>query len=820
MKKKKSVKKIGKKRKTKSKSAKKIGGSASSGKKIPMASLLLPLDKVKDVFRTRYGFFLYDGSEYVITAPESPAPWANIITNDNYGFVVTQTGGGFSFRKTISDRTTKWSGNTNTDRDGKFFYIRDNKTQEYWSAAWNPVCKKPEFYEVRYGVGYTNITNKYAGIISSLICFTAAEAPVEIWQLRLKNENDESKNISVFSYLQWDFQNNKKGTFLKTSFDEELSAVFAHTDKDDVLFHSVDKEVASFTTDAKAFLGIYRETSAPRAVEKGMCFKEQGRYVEPAACLQVDLDLQPGAECELIFVIGAAAHMKNAQELIKRYKKIKEVETEFSKMGSRWGEYLKKSMSIKTPDEGANILNNNWFRYQAISSGLAAKGCYYKPEGEISFKDFLLNSLIFLPIDSKICRDNILKSAKNQFRDGNVLTSWNPLTEKSEVSNYSDDPLWLVFAVIEYLKETADFSILKEKAPYLDAQPEVLLQHCLKILDRVLETAPKKGLPAIMKGDCNRKLDKVGVGTKGYSVWLGQFLCYLLDGFSDVCAIVKEEKIATTLIKRSKQIKANINKLAKENDWYPRAITTRGAIIGKSGSKNSTIFLNPQSWAVISGLLEDDDGKKIMDIVAKHLYKNHGPITLSPSYETQDPNIGTLSSLPPGIAENGGTNIEFACWAAWAETILGRAYTAWDIYSRLNPVHRAHRADIYEMEPFVASTYIDGPDAAKFGQARNSWYGVSAFWLNKILTEHILGIKPTYNGLVIDPCIPKRWRLFKVSRSFRGTRYIIDVVNHRHVSSGVSEMMVDGKKVKSNILPIFRDDKNHYARIVMGRPHA
>ncbi len=810
---------MAKKMKKKKKPKKRPRLKKPKAKREHMASLLLPLEKVKEVFRTRYGFFLYDGSEYVITAPDSPVPWANIITNDNYGFIVTQAGGGFSFKRSVSDKITAWSGDINTDRDGKFFYIRDNKTEEFWSPTWGPVCKKPEFYEVRYGIGYTNITNRYADIISSVICFVAKEEPVEVWQLRIRNMLDEPRSISVFSYLQWDFdKNNKEKSFLRTSFNEELSAIFAYSIKDEVKFHSVNKQVDSFTTDKKAFLGVYRDASNPRSVEKGMCFKEQGRYVDPIACLHIDLDLEAGGERELIFVVGAAPDEKTAKDLIKKYKRIKEVEGEFSNMGSRWGEHLKRSMNIKTPDEGANILNNNWFRYQAISSGLSAKGCYYNTEGVVKFKDFILNSLTFLPIDAQICRKNIIECAKRQFQDGNVLTYWNSIAGNFETSKYSDEPLWLIFAVIEYIKETADLTIFREKVAYVDAGTDTIFDHCLKAMDKVLATTPKKGLPLIMKGDCNRKLDAIGTDSKGSSVWLGEFTCYIMNEFSIICNILKEEKIASDFIKRSKQIKDNINKLAKKCEWYPRAITSRGAIIGKSGRKDSIIFLNPQTWAVISGLIEGDDARKLLITTAKHLYKNHGPITVSPSYESADSNVGTLSYLPPGVEENGGTNIEFACWAAWAETILGRAYNAWDIYSRLNPVHRAHRADIYEMEPFVASCYIDGPDAGKFGKASHSWYGRSAFWLNKILIEHILGIKPTYEGLLIEPCIPKRWRLFKVYRIFRGTRYIIDVINRKHVSSGVAEVGVDGKKVKSNILPIFKDEKTHYVRVTMGKP--
>ncbi|MFH0731365.1 MAG: hypothetical protein V2A72_00390 [Candidatus Omnitrophota bacterium] len=817
-KKKKSPKRKARSSRPKAQSAK---PKAKKVKKEPMASLLLPLNKVKEVFRTRYGFFLYDGSEYVITAPESPNPWANIITNDNYGFIVTQTGGGFSFKNGVSDKVTGWSGDLNNDSDGKFFYIRDNKTQQIWSAAWNPVRKKPDFYEVRYGVGYTNITNRYAGIINSIVCFASSQEPVEIWQLRIRNILDIPRSLSIFSYLEWYFpalQDNNEKAFLKTSFDHDLSAVYAYSANGEVKFHSVSKAVSSFTTDKKAFLGVYGKKSSPRSVEKGMCFKEEGRYVDPAACLHVDLDFEAGQEYELIFVIGSAPDLKTAQTLIKKYKNVKEVEGEFSNMGSRWGNYLKKSMNIKTPDEGANILNNNWFRYQAISSVLTARGCYYRPEGLVRFKDFLLNSLVFLAINAEICKKNILECVKHQYADGNVLTYWDPLTGNSKASAFSDEPLWLIFAISEYIKETADISILREKAAYLDAPADTVLEHCIKALERTLATIPKKGLPAIMQGDCNCKLDKIGSDSKGSSVWLGEFLYYTLNEFSKICKMGKDDKEAGEYAKQAKQLKDNINKLFKGYEWYPAAITSKGAIIGKPGKNDSAIFLNPQTWAVISGVVEGEDAKKLMDVTAKHLYKNHGPIALTPSYSLCDSSIGTLTCLAPGVEENGGTNIEFASWAVWAEVLLGRSHNAWDIYSRLNPVHRAHSADIYEMEPFVASCYIDGQDAVKFGQARYSWYGRSPFWLNKILTEQILGIKPTVQGLFIDPCIPKRWSLFKVYRTFRGSRYIIDVINRSHVSSGIAEILIDGKKIKSNILPVFKDEKTHYVRVTMGKP--
>ena len=520
---KKSVKKALKKKPIKpkkTKAVKKVGAKAAlkkgrpkaaqQKKAVPMAKLLLPLGKIKEIFRTRYGFFLYDGSEFVINTPETPSPWSNILTNGDYGMVISQSGCGLSFQKGIGNRVTRWNQDNNSENSGKFIYIRDNQTQDYWSAAWKPVCKVPEFYEVRHGIGYTNISSKNNGIISSLIYYVAADEPVEIWQVRIKNTTDEPRFLSVFSYLEWDFatpSGNREYNklFIDTEYDANLSAILAKTPEDEYAFHSVNHTVQTFTCGRSAFLGMYRDVSNPRCVEKGMCFEEQGRYNDPAAALQVEVELPPNGEKELLFTVGKCGQHKDAQKIIKKYKNIKVTEEEFSRTGHRWTIRL-GNFHITTPDEGANILTNKWFRYQAMSAGLTSFGSCYKPGGQVGFKDYLVNGLILLSINPKHHRQFILDAAEKQFEDGSVIDKWDPKSGKGVRSESLEAPLWLVYSLCGYLKETYDMQVLDEEIKFQDGIKKSLFIHCKQAVNRALHSIGKRGLPPVAFGDHIEKL--------------------------------------------------------------------------------------------------------------------------------------------------------------------------------------------------------------------------------------------------------------------------------------------------------------------------
>ena len=292
----------------------------------------------------------------------------------------------------------------------------------------------------------------------------------------------------------------------------------------------------------------------------------------------------------------------------------------------------------------------------------------------------------------------------------------------------------------------------------------------------------------------------------------------MITEFIEVCKIKKDKSIIADYEARQRKLKEKLKRLAWDNDRYIRAITHTGKAIGLSKGKNARIFLDTQIWAVLSGLCEPANEAELMDNVRAQLHNAQGPLFMAPPFVEPDEEAGLISRLPAGVMENGGVNVETACWAIWAEVKLGNADMAWSIYTKLNPVDRSHKSDLYKLEPYVSCEYIDGPGSTTSGCARNSWYNRSCYWMFKVMTEQILGIKPTLNGLLIDPCIPNRWPLFKIRRSFHNAYYSIEVLNPRYVSRGVVEVIVDGKKLKSNLIPDFADDKRHHVKVVMGKP--
>ena len=808
----------------KRKAVKKVKLKAKKQKKkaASMAKLLLPLGRIKEIFRTRYGFFLYDGSEFVINTPETPSPWSNILTNGDYGMIISQSGCGMSFQGGIGNRITRWNQDNNSENSGKFIYIRDNQTQDYWSATWKPVCKRPEFYEVRHGIGYTNVSSKNNGIISSLIYYVGANEPVEVWQMRIKNITDQPRFLSIFSYLEWDFampSGNREYNklFVDTEYDEALSAIFARTLENEYAFHSVNHKVQTFTCSRDSFLGAYRDVSNPRCVEKGMCFQEQGRYNDPVAALQVEVELPPNGEKELLFTVGKCSQQKDAQKIIKKYKNVKVTEEEFSRTGHRWTIRL-GNFQITTPDEGANILTNKWFRYQSMSAGLASFGSCYEPDGKVSFKDYLINGLILLSINPKHYRQFILDAAEKQFEDGSVIDRWDPKSGKGIRSESLEVPLWLVYSLCGYLKETYDMSVLDEEVRFQDDVKKSFFTHCKQAVNRVFHSIGKKGLPPASSSGHIEKLESMTNDTKGESVWLAQFLIYLLSEFLVVCRLKNDKEAVSDYENKLKRLKEKVKKAALDNDRFVGMLSHAGRGIGVSKGKNAQLFLDTQVWAVLSDLCDSDQAAAIMDRVNKDLYKEHGPIMISPAFSEPREEIGAMSRLPKGVMENAGISVESACWAIWAETKLGHAQKAWNIYAKLDPVDRSHKSDIYKLEPFVSCGYIDGPDSPTNGRARESWYNRNGYWMFKVMTEEILGIKPTHEGLLISPCIPSRWKLFKVKRTFRNAYYSIEVMNPRYVSQGIAEVIVDGKKVKSNLIPAFGDDKRHHVKVIMGKP--
>lgn len=799
------------------------------------------------LFRTKYGYFSDSGLEYVITRPDTPRPWVNVISNGDYGLVVSQTGSGYSWRTHASlNRINRWEQDLIKDEWGKFIYILDRESRQFWSAGWKPVCSRPESYRCRHGIGYTVIESSNAGIESSLLLFVAPDEPLEIWKLTLANTSKRVRKLSVASYMELglgvapDWHREFHKCFIETDFNKVLGAVFAtnrlwevpserghwNTHWPYVAFHACNLPVASYDCDKETFLGRYGNVAAPSAVVRGRPGKRTGKWTEPIASIFTNVTMRPNQSRSLYFVLGAADNRDHAVELVKKYKSPAAAEEAYRTVRARW-EALLGTTKVETPYPAIDIMLNVWLKYQAISGRLWGRTAYYQIGGAFGFRDQLQDSQIFLPIDPNETKMQLLLHAQHQFRDGTVYHWWHPLTEVGHRTAMTDDLLWLPYVVHSYLEETADFSILDEKTRFIDDEtPATLYDHCVRAIDKVLQRFSERGLPLIGAGDWNDGLNAVGLAMRGESVWLGHFLHRILNDFSSVCERYGKYDRSEVYRGRARELRAALNEQAWDGKWYYRATKDSGERLGSHTNEKGKIYLNAQTWSVISGVADQERAQLVMDAVKKHLECKAGPVLVHPAYTRADDTIGYLTRYSPGVRENGGVYTHAATWAVIAAALVDRSEQAYRVFSKINPINRGMNPDEYTSEPYVTAGSIEGPASAYFGRGGWTWYTGSAAWAFRAAFDWILGIRASIDGLIIDPHIPKKWRQYTVTRKFRGATYIVTVRNPKRVASGVAEVHEGDRPFQSYrrldrgvVIPPLSDCGKHELIVIMGRNH-
>ena len=794
-------------------------------------------------FESKYGYFTKDGREYVITRPDTPRPWVNVISNGDYGIIESQTGSGFSWRKNSNlSRITRWEQDLIRDNWGKYIYVRDRKDGEFWSATWKP-CNTPfDFYEVRHGQGYSILKSKYKNISIEKTVFVATKEPAEIWKVVVKNESKEKREISLFTYFEWclgnaaDTHREFQKTFIETEIDKKNRGVFGKkraalvpgfissglSESPLEAFHACPNiEPVAYDGDKESFFGRYGEITAPKSVSEGKLKNVAGRWGDSTASIQVDLDLAAGEEKTVVFCVGSSDSHEQNVALIKKYSDLKNVKKELQNVKDMWDELVNATV-IETPDEAMNFMTNTWLKYQAISSRIWAKCAYYQSSGGYGFRDQLQDSQIFYASKPELAKKQILMHAEQQFPDGTVHHWWHQGTGMGAVTEMTDDLLWMVFLTLNYMDETADEAILEEVVNFLpDPQTKkvtngTLFDHCLRAIEKVLSRWSPRGLPLIGEGDWNDGMSHVGLKWKGESVWLGHFLYGILVRFAPFVEKNGEEEKSKKLIECAEDLKEAINKHAWDGEWYIRATRDDGRPLGSKTQEEGKIFLNAQTWAVINGTATPERGKQAMDSVKKYLYKEYGPLLFTPGYSKTDPTIGYLSRYAASVRENGGLYTHAGTWAVQAECVLRQGDQAYELYKSFNPIYRGLNPDLYFADPYVMPGNVDGPDSPNFGRGGWTWYTGAAAWYTVVIMNWFLGVRPKKEGLLIDPVIPKEWPGFKMKRLFRGTVYEIEVQNPKKTGQGVSEIVVDGKKQESPILPDFRDGQTHQVKVILG----
>ncbi len=783
---------------------------------------------------SKYGHFSPDGKEYIITRPDTPRPWINYLTNGKFTSLCSATGGGFSFYidPGFNRITRAVPGDTTlNDRPGRYLYIRDNDTGEYWSANWQPVMKTAEYWEARIGLGYNKISSINKKIQIDITYFVPLDDDLEIWDITLKNLSDKKRNISVISYVEWVL-----GSFSKDLSDRNFDSFFNDVYfKDNVIYAtkrwwdrpdkrgekwdywayktgSVDFECFDCVKDD--FIGQYRYLSNPIVVEKGYCKNGYGESEDAIGSLMKIFELEPGQEVKFHIALGIEKDPEAIKEKAAQIKTREYVDEKWQGLNKFWDNYMSQ-LTVKTPDPEFDLSVNIWNKYQAyIASQMGEMISFYIGAGSWGFRDESQHIYGVMPIDQPFARDRLLELLQHQFEDGSTVHAWNRLNDEGYVTKHSDDPQWLVMALINYVKETGDFEFLQEKIKYLDKNEGTILEHLIKALDQTLYHVSPSGIPLRRTADWNDALSG-GKLEKAESLMVANQVAWNILEVVPILEKAGEKKKAQTYLNIYEHLKKTINEQYWDGEWYIRATDDSGNLIGTNASKEGRIHINGQTWPVMSRIAPEERAIKSMDSLWKLLMTKYGALTFTPAYTKENSFLGVISQFAPGAKENAAVFTHPNAWVVVAETILGRGDKAYEAWKRTSFLTRAKEPEIYKVEPYVYPEFTYGPESPHFGLGSYSWMTGSAAWFFRSCTDYILGIQPTVDGLKIDPCIPNTWGSFEIKRVFRGATYHIAVQNPKKVFKGVKEVSVDGNKIAGQVLPDLKTGE-HKVEVVMG----
>jgi cellobiose phosphorylase len=797
----------------------------------------------------QFGHFDDANREYVITQPDTPLPWINYLGCQAYFGIISNTAGGYSFyRDARLRRVSRYRyNNVPFDFGGRYLYLRDDAAGEFWSPSWQPTRRELENYSCRHGMGYSIIGSTYKGIEAHTKYFVPMDENLEIWQLTVTNHRPAAAALSVFSSIEfclWDAQDdatNFQRNFSIGQVEIDDGVIYHKTEyrerRDHFAYFACSSELAGFDTQREAFLGPYRGWADPVVVECGQAADSVAHGWAPIGSHHVKLALQPGETRQVIFILGyhenpqdqkfdppesQIINKKTVKPVIARYRDAANVDAAFGKLRAYWDGLL-RICHVETPDPHADRMVNIWNAYQCMATFNMSRSASFYESGigrGLGFRDSNQDLLGFVQMVPARARERILDLAATQLPSGGAYHQYQPLTKRGNNDvggNFNDDPHWLIVGVAQYLKETGDWSILDEQVPY-DNQPgseQPLYEHLQRCLRYTLERLGPHGLPLIGRADWNDCLnlncfsDTPGQsfqtttnkeGKVAESVFIAGL--FVLAG-RELAAIARHrglEREAQGYLDEVAKMEQVVREYGWDGEWFLRAYDDFGHKVGSKECEEGKIFIETQGFCVLAGIgLEDGMAQKALDSVRKHLATEHGIVLQQPAYSRYYLNLGEISSYPPGYKENAGIFCHNNPWVIIGETRVGNGDAAFDYYRRINPSARESIGEIHRCEPYVYPQMIAGKDAPTFGEAKNSWLTGTAAWTYYTITQWILGIRPAYDGLAIEPVIPKNWKGFKATRKFRGVTYHIEVT--RAGDGNRVALVVDGAPVEGTTVP-------------------
>jgi cellobiose phosphorylase len=803
----------------------------------PRPEATVPLPPRQLNFENGLGGFTPDGREYIITllpGRTTPAPWVNVLANPAFGTVISDSGTVYTWSENAHEfRLTPWSNDAVQDPPGEALYLRDEETGEFWSPTPAP-ARGPTPYVIRHGFGYTIFEHTEQGIASTVQLFVARDAAVKFTVVTVRNTSDRPRRITVTGYWEWVLGDLRSRSLLhvQTEIDLRTGSLLArnpyHADfPDRIVFLDVHDPSRTVTGDRREFLGRNGTLAQPAALRRTRLSGRVGAGLDPCGALQVTLELAPGAEEQVVFRLGVGRTLEEVQSLIHRFRRPDAARTALKEVTGYWERTL-GTVRLETPDPAVNALGNGWLLYQTLSARLFGRTGFYQSGGAYGFRDQLQDVLALVHAEPGLIRQHLIRAAAHQFREGDVQHWWHPPGGRGVRTHFSDDYLWLPFAICRYVNCVGDTGVLDEPVPFLEGRPvkpeeesyfdqpsrsnEVasLYQHGIRAIERALRFG-SHGLPLMGGGDWNDGMNRVGSGGTGESVWLGFFLFDVLTQFARLATAHGDPAFAERCLVRARQLQVNLEAHAWDGAWYRRAYFDNGDPLGSQSNVECRIDSLPQSWAVISGAADPVRARTAMESVETHLIRRRdGLIRLfHPPFDHSPQNPGYIQGYLPGVRENGGQYTHGALWTVLAFALQGDAEKAWELFALLNPIHHGDTAAAiatYKVEPYVvaADIYAEPPHVGRGGW---TWYTGAAGWMYRLLLETLLGVQREGDRLRLAPLLPASWPGFTVHYRYYRTTYRIVI---SRVTSGKSpSLSLDGVLLAGPTAPLLDDQQPH-----------
>ncbi len=792
----------------------------------------------------QFGHFDDEAREYVITTPHTPYPWINYLGAQDFFGLVSHTAGGYCFyRDAKMRRLTRYRyNNIPVDDGGRYFSINDDG--DVWSPSHRPYKKDLDFFETRHGMGYTRITGERGGLRASVLLFVPVDVNAEIHQVTLTNTTGAPKSVSLFSFIEfclWNAEDDQTNYQRNLSIGEveiENGAIYHKTEyrerRDHYAVYGVNAPIAGFDTDRDAYLGFgngFAEAAVPHA-GKATNSVASGWY--PIASHQLDVALAPGETKQFTFVLGYlenAADAKweapgivnkaGARELLARFATTEATDAEFARLNAYWDNLL-GSYTVETSDDKLGRMVNIWNQYQCMVTYNMSRSASYFETGigrGMGFRDSNQDLLGFVHLVPERARERIIDIASTQFEDGSAYHQYQPLTKRGNNaigSGFNDDPLWLIAGVAGYIKETGDWAILDELVPFDNDESTAtsLMDHLRRSFDHPLRTMGPHGLPLIGRADWNDCLNlncfsttpgesfqttENQSGGVAESVFIAGMFCAIGPDYAAMARFRGDDAEAQRAEAAVAAMRQAVLDHGWDGAWFRRAYDYYGNVVGGAENEDGQIWIEPQGYCVMGGI-GLDDGKAVaaLDSVRERLNTPHGIVLLNPAFQEYHVELGEVTSYPPGYKENAGIFCHNNPWIIIAETIVGRAEYAWEYYKQITPAYREEISEVHRLEPYVYAQMIAGKDAQRHGEAKNSWLTGTASWNFVAVSQYLLGVRPDWDGLVVDPCIGAEVGEYTVRRTVRGAQYVIRVTS---TGAKGARLTVNGEAIDGNVVP-------------------